>query len=64
MMVGVEMKVLLVFRETKPKNNDTVQKLCLEMHNLYLRDLMNPFNENDGEPSDDLKAQLMNYLIK
>ena len=62
--MGVEMKILLIFKGDKPRDSSVVQKLCFDIHSLYLRDVLNPFNESESEPSDDLKAQLMSYLIK
>ena len=62
MMIGIETKILIAFRQDTPLTNDIIKDFCMAIYNLYLNDMLNPFHEINEGPSKNLLTKLDEYI--
>ncbi len=62
MLIGVETKVLVAFTQDRPLSNENIRETCLSIYNMYLGDVLNPFNSIGGGVSPGLLAKLQNHI--
>ena len=49
--IGVDVKIIIGFKNDKPEKTDEVKEICLRIYHQYIDDQLNPFN-NEVIPSE------------